>query len=138
VGCSLNADQEASLNRAMMSYVNSHNNGTVMSFVSFTHPDVVGYYENKGDEAFRKKFELFAEEDGGDFLQDGIIREIESEGNNIHVEYTFMSIENRIYEQVGKELEIIAISEDNGSTWFFVDATDYINDAIFDKKKRLL
>ncbi|MFT5780429.1 MAG: hypothetical protein ACI837_003391 [Crocinitomicaceae bacterium] len=108
-----------------------------MSFVSFTHPDVVSYYEGRGDEAFRNKFELFAEEDGGDFLQDGIIREIESDGSNIHVQYLFTSVETKFYEQIGKDLEIIAISEDDGATWFFVDESDYSNDAIFDKNKRL-
>lgn len=138
MGCSLNATQEGALNNAVLSYVESHNAGAVMKFVSIIHPNVVDYYEDQGDEAFKQKFELFSQFEGGDFIQDGSVWEIETKGNTIHARYTFLSIEENFDAFNSTEIEVIAISDDNGLTWFFVDASDYKNDAIFEKDFRLL
>ncbi|MFT5859399.1 MAG: hypothetical protein ACI865_001500 [Flavobacteriaceae bacterium] len=138
MGCSLNSTQEASLNNAVLSYVDSHNAGAVMKFVSIIHPKVVQYYEGEGDEAFKQKFELFSQMEGGAYIQDGTVWEIETKGKSIHARYTFLSIEDN-YENFGSaEIEVIAISEDQGVTWFFVDREDYKNNAIFNDDFRLL
>lgn len=138
MGCSLNSTQEAALNNAVLSYVESHNGGAVMKFVSITHPNVVAYYKGMGDDAFKRKFELFSQLDGGDYIQDGTVWEIETEGKTIHARYTFLSVEETYDLFNSTEIEVIAISEDNGVTWFFVDATDYKNDSVFKDDFRLL
>ena len=136
--CTLSASQEASLQKAMSSYINAHNNGAVMAYVGFTHPNVVGFYKDKGDSVFRERFELFAPENGGDFLQDGNIQKIETKGNAIHVQYVFDSYQVRGLDERFSKVGIIAISSDQGKTWFFADKSDYINDTIFKKADRLI
>jgi hypothetical protein len=136
--CTLSANQEASLQKAMSSYLAAHNNGAVMAFVGFTHPNVVGFYQEKGDSVFRERFELFDAENGGDFLQDGTIKKIETIGNSIHVQYIFESYQVRGLDERFSELSIIAISSDDGKTWFFADQQDYVNDSIFNPKERLI
>ena len=135
--CSLNSTQEAALNNAVINYVDAHNKGAVMEYVSIAHPKVVAYYNSLGEDEFKDKFELFSKVEGGDFIQDGTVWEIESQGKSIHAKYTFLSIGD-INGLRSSELEIIAISEDNGLSWFFVDAPDYRNEKIFDNDFRLL
>ncbi len=136
--CTLSASQEASLQKAMSSYIAAHNNGAVMTYVGFTHPSVVGFYRDKGDAVFRQHFELFDQENGGDFLQDGNIQKIETKGNTIHVHYIFDSYEVRGLDERFTKVEMIAISIDEGKTWFFANRRDYMNDSIFNPTERLI
>lgn len=138
VGCSLNADQESALNKAVSSYMNACNTGAVLSYVSFTHPDVVRHYRAQGDSTFQKRFTLVTVDDGGTFLQDGTIREIQSKENQIHVLYEFLIVKSRLFVETAEEKNIVAISEDNGVTWFFADEKDYKNEEIFKSNERLL
>lgn len=135
--CALNADQESSLHTAMVSYINSRNNGAVMSYVGYTHPNVVAFYKSAGDSVFKSNFDLSNEEERP-FYQDGIIKTIESKGNTIHVKYEFQKIESENYFLDVADIIVIAISEDDGKTWFFIDEKDYMNDKIIPKKDRLL
>ena len=136
--CTLSASQEATLQKAMSSYITAHNDGAVMAYVGFTHPSVVGFYQDKGDSVFRERFELFAPENGGDILQDGNLKVIETKGNVIHAHYVFDSFRTRGLDQEVSDHDIIAISNDDGKTWFFADKIDYENDSIFNPKERLI
>ncbi len=133
----MNSTQEAALNNAVINYVDSHNQGAVMKYVSVAHPKVVAYYNSIGEDAFKDKFELFSQDEGGDYIQDGTVWEIETKGKKIHARYTFLSIGD-VFGANSSEIEVVAISEDAGITWFFVDASDYKNDKIFDSDFRLL
>ena len=135
--CALNADQEASLNNAMVSFVNSKNNGAVMSYVAFTHPNAVAFYKEKGDSIFKARFDLSNAENDA-FLQDGNIREIQHDKSKIHVKYSFLSVESDIYENKATEVIIFAISEDKGNSWFFIDERDYTNNDIIESTNRLI
>ena len=129
----MSSGQEAALHKAVTSYVDAHNNGAVMAYVGFTHPNVVGFYEDEVDSIFRKKFELFEPENGGSFLQDAQVKEIEKKGSNLHVRYVFDSVTEKEFRQVVKEVGVIAISVNDGKTWFFAEETDYKNAKIFSK-----
>jgi len=133
--CTLSSSQEATLHKSVTSYIEAHNTGAVKLFVGCTHPNVVGFYQNQGDERFREKFELFSSEDGGDYLQDGNVREIEKKGKEIHVRYSFKSYSDFSFL---KEVGIIAISADEGVTWFFAEEEDYTNKNIFSKDEQLI
>jgi hypothetical protein len=135
--CSLNADQEASLNDAMVSYVNSKNNGVVMSYVAFTHPNAVAYYKEKGDSVFTAKFDL-SNSEYEPFLQDGNIKEIESDGNRITVKYNFLNITGDFFEESAEDFVLYAISEDAGLTWFFIEEADYFNNDIISSEDRMI
>lgn len=118
--------------------MNACNTGAVLSYVSFTHPDVVRHYRAQGDSTFQKRFTLVTVDDGGTFLQDGTIREIQSKENQIHVLYEFLIVKSRLFVETAEEKNIVAISEDNGVTWFFADEKDYKNEEIFKSNERLL
>lgn len=136
--CALSSSQEATLHQAVTSYVDAHNNGAVMAFVGYTHPNVVGFYENQGDSSFRQKFELFSPENGGDYLEESSVKEIESGNGQIHVRYIFDVYKEVNFEYAYDEVGIIALSPDDGVTWFFAEEKDYKNEKIFSKDEQLI
>ena len=131
--CALSGDQESTLNSAVNSFVDARNNGVLLSYVAYTHPNAVAYYKDQGDSLFVEKFDLSSEENSM-YLQDGNIREIKSEGSVIHVKYDFLGIIDEYDKQSGVEVTIYAISNDDGVTWFFMDASDYENVKIVKKE----
>lgn len=135
--CSLNADQEASLHQAMVSYVNARNNGAVMSYVGYTHPNVVAFYKSQGDSLFKAHFDVSNEEERP-FFQDGIVKSIVSEGQTIHVQYAFERFQYIEGMTDVAEVTVFAISENDGKSWFFADNEAYYNDQIIPKTKRLI
>ncbi len=133
--CSLNATQEASLNNAKTSFINSKNNGTVMSYVAFTLPEVVSYYKNQSDSIFQQRFDLSSKETT-DFLSNGNIRVVEESSSLIHVKYEFTNVN---FEDVSQEKVIVfALSDNAGKSWFFAEENDYFNDDILPDSKRLI
>jgi len=135
--CSLNADQEASLHQAMVSYVNSRNNGAVMSYVGYTHPSIVAHYKTQGDSLFKSHFDVSNGEERP-FFQDGVIQTIESEGEVIHVKYEFQKYEHLEFMDDLKKVIIFALTENGGKSWFFAEEREYYNDNIIPKNKRLI
>lgn len=138
VSCSLNSEQERSLHLAVTEYVASHNTGAVMSYVSLTHPNVVAYYKDLGDSVFQAKFELVSEDSEGYFLQDATVRSIKKDNGKVHVLYRFLRVDQDYLTPTADECEIVAISDDDGKKWFFMEMEDYKNDAIYEKKNRLI
>lgn len=136
--CTLSSSQEATLHQAVTSYVDAHNNGALMAYVGYTHPNVVGYYMDQGDSAFRQKFELFSPESGGSYLEEGTVKEIEMENDQIHVRYIFDSFTDMDYDSTEDQIGVIAISIDEGVTWFFAEEEDYKNEKIFSKDEQLI
>ena len=134
----MSSSQEATLHQAVTSYVDAHNNGALMAYVGYTHPNVVGYYMDQGDSAFRQKFELFSPESGGSYLEEGTVKEIEMENDQIHVRYIFDSFTDMDYDSTEDQIGVIAISIDEGVTWFFAEEEDYKNEKIFSKDEQLI
>lgn len=135
--CSLTGNQEQALNRAVTSYVDARNDAVLLSYVAFTHPNVVAYYKDKGDSLFLNKFNL-NEEHNWMYIQDGNQKLIEKSSNNIHVKYSFIASNEFEFDNGVKEIFILAISNDNGVNWFFVDEEDYTNNNIISEKDRLI
>ncbi len=116
--CSLNATQEASLNNAKTSFINAKNNGSVMSYVAFTLPDAVAYYQKQGDSVFQKRFDL-SENNYNTFIQDGNIRKITQKDGVIQVKFEFLEVN---MDEVSKENQILyALSDNDGESWFFLE-----------------
>ncbi len=108
-----------------------------MAYVGFTHPNIVGFYQGQGDSIFRQKFELFSPENGGDYIQEGNVKEIEKGNGQIHVRYIFDSY-TEDYDATINEIGVIALSIDDGVTWFFAQEEDYRNEKIFSKDEQLI
>jgi hypothetical protein len=56
---------------------------------------------------------------------DFVIGRIESKENYVHVELKIALKKDEYSEPMKKRNSIFAISEDSGSTWFFVENEDY-------------
>lgn len=48
--CSLNATRESALNQSKNEYIGAINEGIIISYVAYTHPNVVCYFKDLGDE----------------------------------------------------------------------------------------
>ena len=104
-----------------------------MSYVAYTLPEAVAYYKSKGDSVFQKRFDL-SKEQLSEFIQDGNISKVVNESPIIHVKFNFIS--NNITD--GESEVIYAISENDGSSWFFAEEVDYKNDKIISEMKQLI
>lgn len=136
VSCTLNAKQEASLSDSTTRYLESRKNGAVLAFVSLHHPEVVRFYKEKGDSVFLKKFTVQKEDY---YLDDPSIRETKKNGNTIHVLYVAKTINSEWgTSDGGKIREFVAVSENNGRNWFYIDKSDYVDKSIARNMKRLI
>jgi hypothetical protein len=137
--CSLNGAQEKSLNEAEKAYVKARNNGDLISYTSYVHPNALAYYKNKGDQDFIDKFSLTGVDDAGvSYLQDGKVLDTESKGNEIHVKFEYLNIVDMIYEVQANAVDIYAVSMDDGTSWHFLDGEDYHNNGIIKSENRLI
>lgn len=134
--CSLNSEQEKNLNTALSIYLNARNSGEATLYVACTHPDAVAYYTAQGDSIFKTRYNLANIEEQA-YLQDANLLEIKTEGTEIHVRYSLLSIREWDVQNPSKEVFLFAISQNDGKSWFFIDEEDYFSDAIFNIKKRL-
>ena len=137
-GCSLNGNQEKALNKAKGKYIEAHNKEELISYISYTHPNAVAYYMEKGDSVFKARYTLVNDNGIAPFIQDGNIKEIESDGNRIHVRYQFIKVMDEFINIKGEKIYIYAVSEDDGKSWYFIDEVDYLNDDIIKPKDRLI
>ena len=54
------------------------------------------------------------------------------------MKYSFIASNEFEFDNGVKEIFILAISNDNGVNWFFVDEEDYANNNIISEKDRLI
>lgn len=135
VACSLNGQQEASLNSAKLAYLDARNNNKVALLVKLTYADAVRYYRNQGDSVFKERFRP---ENNQTYLQNGSLKTVESNGDVIHVKYEFESITEVDYAPVIEPYEMYAISMDNGAHWKFLNAMEYNNSRIIPNAQKLI
>lgn len=137
-GCSLNAEQEASLNTAIRAQLKAMNEGQLMTVISNIHPSAVRYYMDQGDEAFKSAFEL-ADEDGVQpYFQDPTILKSESSKSLLHVKFKIVRVEDEFFDVNAVDEIYFAISEDNGKSWHFLREKDYKNEEIIKASLRLI
>jgi len=106
-----------------------------MSYVAFTLPEIVSYYKKKGDSIFQQRFDLSGDE-YSQFLTNGNIREVTKSSPDIQVKYEFTNV--NVEEIESSKVVVFALSNNEGSSWFFAEEKDYYNDAILTKEKRLI
>lgn len=118
--CGLNASQEKSLNMAVAKYLFAVNEDLKLSRASYTHPSVLKFYKKKGQNEFKN---LFVKEEM--IWTDAVLGKIVTKGNAVQVELK-VALKKDEYSSPEKErISIFALSEDNGSSWFFVEEHDY-------------
>lgn len=117
--CTLNSDQESSLNQSLSRYLKTRNSCMVTGIVGFTHPAYVQEMKNESDSAFLKAFDC---ENYGKAVRfsDPTLRKTAKEKNIIHVFYE-LDVETGNTGIVNRRSEgLYALSEDNGKTWYFL------------------
>ena len=130
--CSLNADQEKSLNQAIVKYMFAMNNDLFLSKAAATHPVFLRHYKNQGTEKFKAHF---ATKDST--FTDPTIGITKTSGDVIHVQLQIALVGKMSYEKAKKRMNLYAVSEDAGKNWFFIDGKDY-ESKMCSKFKRLI
>lgn len=133
--CSLSAEQEKKLNLAVSSYLNSRNDCRVINYVAFTYPELVSSIKAKGDSVFQNRFNC---EKDSILLDDPTLRKIATKDNSIQVLYDLTAFNESTMMQEDKKYQLVALSDDNGKTWFFLDWNDYVDKMLLPKLKRLI
>lgn len=133
--CALNADQEQKLNQSMAGYLHARNDCQLVSYVAFTYPAVVADYKEQGDSIFQAKFDCTQD---SIIWNDPTIRLIQQEGKSIHALIDVEQVDEYSYEVLKDKQQIVAISEDNGNSWFFVEHAYYVDKSKLNNLKRLI
>ena len=131
--CGLDANQEKSLNTALIKYLAATNQNMRVSKAAATHPVFLKYYLKKGHAFFK---EQFAAQDST--WSDPLVGRIKQSGQVIHVEVKIRLQGKDSYEFAKKRAVIIGVSEDNGKDWFFINGKDYYSKKVCPNFKRLL
>lgn len=135
--CTLNSEQEASLNQNLSRYLKARNNCMKTGIIGFTHPDYVLEVKNESDSAFLKAFDC---KNYGDAVRfsDPTLRKTVKEKDVIHIYYE-LDVETGNTGIVKRRGEgLYALSEDNGKTWYFLMKDIYENKNSSKSIKRLI
>ncbi len=105
---------------AIAKYLFAVNSDLKLSRASYTHPSVLKYYKGEGYDEFKTYFSK-----KNFFWSDAVIGKIEKQESLVQVELK-IALKNDEYAMPEKKrISIFALSEDGGSTWFFVEENDY-------------
>ena len=129
VACSLTANQEKSLNRAIIQYQNAYNKELTILEVSLTHPCVIDAHLS--DTGSLKKLFIHS----GASLENYDIQDIDKDGADMKVQLTFDYLNGQTEMQDSKKT-IYALSSNRGESWFFLSASHmkYLNCKRFKNK----
>ncbi|SRR5574343_1639674 len=133
--CALNADQEQKLNQSLAGYLHARNECQLVSYVAFTYPGVVADYKEQGDSVFQAKFDCTND---SITWNDPTIRLIQQEGQSIHALIDVAQVDEYSYEILKDKEQLIAVSEDDGNSWFFIEHAYYVDKSKLIKLKRLI
>lgn len=132
--CTLSATQEKKLNESLSVYVNARNECLVVSYVAFTYPEIVMNYKSQSDSVFKAAFDCNSDTL---YLQDPTVRSTKKEKETIHVKYDLDVFNKNTGERLKEKHALYAISEDNGSSWFFMNRKEYVDKTMLPNFKRL-
>lgn len=129
VACSLTANQEKSLNRAIIQYQNAYNKELTILEVSLTHPCVIDAHLS--DTGKLKKLFIHP----GSSIENYDIEEIDKDGADMKVKLTFDYLNGQAELKDSKKT-IYALSSNRGESWFLLSASHvkYLNCKRFKNK----
>jgi hypothetical protein len=134
--CSLSASQEQELNKQTGIYLDAHERAAILVVVSKTHPSFVKYAKSKGGNYFKSVFE----NEGMEELVyiNPVIEKIQSQEDYLQVLYEVEKEYIRNGENHRDKSRFVALSADDGKTWYFLDYATYANKKICRDIPRLL
>lgn len=134
--CQLSSTQEKNLNTACNRYLAAREKCMFLSIVASTQADFVKYYKEKGDTIFLQKFDC--QESVNVFtIADPTLKEIKKHNEQIHVLYECKFLNYGI-EEKDSTFDFVAISSNNGESWFFTELQDYKDKQIAKNFQRLI
>lgn len=114
--CTLNSNQEKSLNIHISKYIDSRNSCQLLGIVGYTYPEFVFELKMNNDSTFLSHFEC---ETNKNHYTNPTIRSSKKKNNQIQILF-------ELDETFQKHKErIISISVDNGKTWYFLPDSIY-------------
>jgi protein-tyrosine phosphatase len=123
----MSASQEASLNSSVSKYIIARNNCQLVGLVGFTYPELVKEFKDMGDSIFKQKFDCKNNSSYQLQLQNPTLRTVEKKGLQIQVLYEFDAYRETEEKVIQTEFKLVAISENEGINWFFMQFDDYVN-----------
>lgn len=138
ISCSLNSDQEASLNQHLSKYIQARNGCMMVGIVGFTHPEYIRELKNQGDSVLLKKMDCNQNFENGTFYSDPTLRKVKAKDDRIHVYYEVDVSQGRYGTPNRRAEGMYAISEDKGKTWFFLPKDIYTDTAACKPLERLI
>lgn len=123
--CTLSARQEASLNQSVSKYVHARNECQLVGLIGFTYPALVKEIKEEGDSVFLQKFDCEKNQKFSTYLSNPTLRSVEQKHGSIHVLYEFDTFDKETVLPSKQKFKLIAISENDGLSWFFMAFNDY-------------
>jgi hypothetical protein len=133
--CTLNSEQERNLNQSLSDYLLAKNECRMVNLVAFTYPELVASIKAEGDSSFMAYFNCSAD---SVYFDDPTIRSSVKKNKEIQVCYELRARKMNNVEFGTFKHELIAISHDNGNSWFFMDKKEYVNKSRISKLKKLI
>lgn len=123
--CTLNSEQESSLNQHVSKYIQARNGCMIVGIVGFTHPEYVKELQDQGDSVLLKAMDCNKDYEKGIRYNDPTLRKVKKDKDKIHVYYE-LDIEKGRSGIIERRAEgLYAISEDNGRSWYFLTKDVY-------------
>jgi hypothetical protein len=124
----MTATQEQELNKQTGIYLDAIEKESYLLVVAKTHPDFVKYAKEKGDDYFKSAFENNGEEQV--IFSNPIMEQVQSDDDDIQVLYSVDKEYILKGESEKQTIKMVALSQDNGKTWFFLNPAAYKNKKI--------
>lgn len=138
ISCTLNSEQETSLNQHLSRYLKARNGCMVVGLVGFTYPDYVRELQSQGDSILLQKIDCTKSHENGIRYNDPTLRKVRKEKDKIHIYYE-LDIEKRHSGNIERRAEgLFAISEDNGKSWYFLTKDVYNDKNVCKSLNRLI
>jgi hypothetical protein len=129
LGCSLSASQEKALSTQLALYLRSMQDPSRLEIVARTHPSYVRYVRDRGPAYFK---EIFGTAGTQEYVPyDQVMKKVRTKGAEIQALYAISQYDEPAFE-------LVAISPDNGESWFFMPYEAYKDPKICKDIPRLL
>lgn len=121
--CTLNSTQETALNQHLSHYLTAKKQCSGVGMAGFSHPEYVKEVKEQGDSIFQATFSCKENKKG--LIYDATLRKSNSKGDNIQIYYQLDTYNPNTGERQKRVESIVALSDDDGKTWFFMPTSVY-------------
>ena len=138
LACSLNSEQERQLNKSLSNYLNAKNSGAILEYTSLIYPELIREWKTSGLDTLKEKVKLKTDTTELKQYDNPFIILTKKENKSIQIKYQLDCYSNEYTSSEKTKVNLYAISDDEGKSWFFMDEKDYINPQTCKKLKRLI